>query len=70
MALPFLKAAGKSVEEVEFLIKKFQTELKMAMFLTGCKNIEELKLAPVVVSGYSREWIIERKIPFKSRNIS
>lgn len=42
MALPFLKAAMVSAEEVVKLIDLLTYELKIAMFATGCRNIEEL----------------------------
>ncbi len=62
MALPFLEAASCGLEQIEFLVKKFQKELKIAMFLTGCKDIEDLKKTPIVVSGYSKEWMDQRNI--------
>lgn len=62
MALPFLEAAAQGLEELDILVKKFQKELKITMFLTGCKNLEELRSIPVVVSGYSKDWMEQRGI--------
>ncbi len=56
-ALPFLKAAADGVERVKDEINYFRKGLKTAMFLTGCKDIEELKGLQVFVSGMLKEWI-------------
>jgi len=47
MALPMLKAARVSTEAVLAEIKHFERAFKTAMFLTGSKNISDLKKAPV-----------------------
>lgn len=49
IAQPLLKAATKSHEEVEKRLEKIIEELKIAMFLTGSKNLKELpeKIRPV-----------------------
>lgn len=41
-AKPFLHAALESEESVVKLLRKFRKELIIAMFIAGCKNIEEL----------------------------
>ncbi|WP_456468911.1 type 2 isopentenyl-diphosphate Delta-isomerase [Archaeoglobus sp.] len=56
-ALPFLRAAVESAEAVKETIEYFRKGLKTAMFLTGCRDTEDLKKAPVFVSGWLREWI-------------
>ncbi|AAB88970.1 carotenoid biosynthetic gene ERWCRTS, putative [Archaeoglobus fulgidus DSM 4304] len=56
-ALPFLRAAVESAEKVREEIEYFRRGLKTAMFLTGCKNVEELKGLKVFVSGRLKEWI-------------
>ena len=43
IALPLLKAAEKSVENAVELIQQLKEELRTVMFLTGSKNINELK---------------------------
>lgn len=65
MALPFLKAADKGMEEVEFFLKRFTKELKMAMFLTGCKTLSDLRKTPIVITGHSKQWLVQRGIDFK-----
>ena len=48
IATPFAKAALTSSEEVEKLIERYATELRVVMFGVGAKNISELKKAELV----------------------
>ncbi|MCW7071007.1 MAG: type 2 isopentenyl-diphosphate Delta-isomerase [Methanophagales archaeon] len=59
-ALPFLKPAMKSAEEVVKKITEMGEELKVAMFLTGCRTTAELKGAEVVLTGKARETAEQR----------
>ncbi|MFC1592153.1 type 2 isopentenyl-diphosphate Delta-isomerase [Thermodesulfobacteriota bacterium] len=57
IALPFLKALDRGGEEaagryVELLVADF----RRAMFLTGCRNLAELRSARVVLSGRLKAW--------------
>lgn len=61
MALPFLKKSI-SQEELNNFIKKFNDSLRIAMFLVGANNIEELKQSKLVIRGKTREWLNERGI--------
>lgn len=61
-ALPFLKAAVNGVDAVRESINYFRKGLKTAMFLTGCKNVDELKKSPAFITGWLREWIKFRGI--------
>ncbi|MCW3133022.1 MAG: type 2 isopentenyl-diphosphate Delta-isomerase [Methanophagales archaeon] len=56
-ALPFLKSALKNVNAGKVIekIKEMGEELKVAMFLTGCKTVEELKEAEVIITGKAKE---------------
>jgi len=54
-ALPFLKPAMESADKVIEKIKEMGEELKVAMFLTGCKTVEELKEAEVIITGKTKE---------------
>lgn len=56
-ALPFLGAAVESTESVRAEIEYFRKGLKTAMFLTGCRSVEELKSCPVFITGKLKEWI-------------
>ena len=60
IALPVLKAAQKSYREVINVIRRFNESLKVAMYLVGAQNIEELKEAPIVIKGETRTWLRER----------
>ncbi|MCX8188860.1 MAG: type 2 isopentenyl-diphosphate Delta-isomerase [Nitrososphaeria archaeon] len=42
IALPVLRAS-KSIQELSLLVDKFLIEFKTAMFLSGCKSVNELK---------------------------
>ncbi|HON44197.1 MAG: type 2 isopentenyl-diphosphate Delta-isomerase [Planctomycetes bacterium] len=64
MAMPFLHAANKGEEELEYFVQKIKKECKMALFLTGCRNIQELRKVPMIVTGFSKDWLEQRHIPF------
>jgi len=61
-ALPFLKLAmeGVSADKVIKKIEEMGEELKIAMFLTGCKTTMDLKEAEVVITGKTREIMEQR----------
>ncbi len=67
-ALPFLKPAMESgsikssVDKVIAKIPEFSEELKVAMFLTGCKNTIDLKDAELVITGETREIMEQRGV--------
>ncbi len=67
-ALPFLKPAMESgsikssVDKVVAKITEFSEELKVAMFLTGCKNTIDLKDAELVITGETREIMEQRGV--------
>lgn len=60
LARPFLEPATKSVEDVLATLRRLSNQLKTSMFLTGCRSVDELKLAPKVVLGPLREWAAQR----------
>ena len=63
-ALPFLKPAMEhlSADKVVEKIREMSEELKVAMFLTGCKTPRELKDAEVMVTGKTREIMEQRGV--------
>ena len=65
MALPFLKNSN-SQDQLNKLIQRFNDSLRIAMFLVGAKNIEELKQSNLVIRGKTREWLNERGINTKN----
>jgi len=60
VAHPLLKPATESVESVAKVLRRLRSELRMAMFLTGCKDVEELKNSPHVILGPLLEWKRQR----------
>ena len=58
MALPFLKNCT-SQKQLNDFINRFNDSLRIAMFLVGANNIEELKQANLVIRGKTREWLNE-----------
>ena len=65
MALPFLKNCN-SQEALNTFINRFNDSLRIAMFLVGANNIEELKQSRLVIRGKTREWLNERGINTKN----
>ena len=65
MALPFLKNCA-SQEQLNEFINRFNDSLRIAMFLVGANNIEELKQSNLVIRGKTREWLNERGINTKN----
>ena len=64
MALPFLKNSA-SQEALNTFINRFNDSLRLAMFLVGANNLEELKHSNLVIRGKTREWLNERGINTK-----
>ena len=56
-ALPFLKPATISNDEVKKTLNYFIKGLKTAMFLTGCKKVEELKKVQIFIYGKFKDWL-------------
>ena len=65
MALPFLKNSS-SQEHLNKFIQRFNDSLRIAMFLVGANDIEELKQSRLVIRGKTREWLNERGINTKN----
>lgn len=57
MGFPFLKAAAESEAAVRDFLDQFLCELRVAMQLSGSATIEELRQAPVIVTGATRDWL-------------
>lgn len=62
MALPLVRVAPLGKKAVVKLLSDFIAELKAAMFLTGCRRVEDLHRAHLVVTGRAREWFLARGI--------
>ncbi len=59
MALPFLKHSATPEQIIEY-VNKFEESLKIAMFLVGASNIEELKNSNLIIKGQTKEWLKDR----------
>ncbi|MFQ5710206.1 MAG: type 2 isopentenyl-diphosphate Delta-isomerase [Candidatus Geothermarchaeales archaeon] len=57
MAAPLLPSASEGIEAVLEKLEKMIYELRAAMFLTGSRNLDELKLAEYVVTGRLLQWL-------------
>ncbi|HEX8997941.1 MAG TPA: type 2 isopentenyl-diphosphate Delta-isomerase [Ktedonobacterales bacterium] len=57
MGFPFLKAAATSEQAVREFLDQFLTELRVAMQLTGSATVSDLRRAPVIVTGATRDWL-------------
>ena len=61
VAYPVLRAALRSgYEGVLKYLRRVIEGLRRAAFLTGSRDVWELKRAPVVIKGELREWILWR----------
>lgn len=67
-ALPLLKPATQSYREVEKKLRGIVEELKIAMFLTGSRDLEALKKADLVITGKTAEWLKQRVKNGDNRN--
>ncbi len=57
IARPFLKAATISYEKTRVEVEKVIRELKTAMFLTGSKNLKELRDKKAVITGKTKSYL-------------
>lgn len=62
MAYPFFKAAEKGVNEAVKAIEEIGEGMRNAMFLTGTRNIAELKRADFVICDKLLDWATWRKL--------
>lgn len=67
MGYPFLAAAMGGDAELRTFIEQFLAELRTAMQLCGAATLAELRRAPVVVGGATREWLDARGFDSKLR---
>ncbi|QLH74463.1 MAG: type 2 isopentenyl-diphosphate Delta-isomerase [Methanomassiliicoccales archaeon] len=61
MAKAVLPAAMESAEAVRKVLSQVREELRVAMFLTGSKDIPSLAEKDCVLTGITREWIVQRE---------
>jgi isopentenyl-diphosphate delta-isomerase len=61
-ALPFLFPATQSSNEVTKMLKYFVRGLKIAMFLTGCRKVKDLRNIPIIVHGKFKEFLEIKRV--------
>lgn len=69
-ALPFVGPALEGKESVVKVLSRMLDELRIAMFLCGCANIQDLRNAPVVVTGRTLEYLGQRGFNVKDYAIA
>lgn len=62
MAASVLKYAIKGEEHLKHYLSVTFHQIKAAMFLTGSKDVNQLRNAPIVITGELRQWIDSRGI--------
>jgi isopentenyl-diphosphate delta-isomerase len=63
MAGPFLETVARgSVEALVDYIEGLKRGLSVYMVLTGARNLEELREAPLVITGKTAEWLLRRGV--------
>jgi isopentenyl-diphosphate delta-isomerase len=60
LALPMLKSVSSGEDAAVTRLTTVIEELKNAMFLTGSRNLEQLRQAPLVITGATYQWLIQR----------
>ncbi len=60
LASPFLKHMDNGYESLKGFMDSLILEVKMAMLLTGCDDVDTLKRIPRVITGPLREWYLQR----------
>ena len=66
MALPALKGAYEGQDALAKMIERFNESLKIAMFLVGASNIEELKDSNLIIKGETKDWLEARGFDTKA----
>jgi isopentenyl-diphosphate delta-isomerase len=57
IAKPFLEEAVQGKEALSEYVDNIIREIRVAMFLVGAKNVDELHSVPVLVMGQTAEWL-------------
>lgn len=59
LAKPFLKPAAKSRDSAVSTAREIVSEFRTAMFVTGSKNIDEFRNTRLVITGKTREYLMQ-----------
>ena len=57
IAKPFLEKAVEGKEALSDYVDNIIREIRVAMFLVGARNVDDLRKVPVLVMGRSAEWL-------------
>lgn len=60
LSQPILQSATKGVEETYHTLSSMIEELRNVMFLVGAGSVDQLRGAPVVITGKTSEWLRAR----------
>jgi len=69
-AMPFVDPAFKGKEAVVSILSRMLNEFRASMFLCGCANIRDLRNTPVVVTGWTLEYLGQRGFNLKDYAMS
>ena len=69
-AMPFVDPAFKGKEAVVSVLSRMLNEFRASMFLCGCANIQDLRNAPVVITGWTLEYLGQRGFNLKDYAMS
>ncbi len=59
IARPFLRAAVTSYEKTKKAMERVVRELKIAMFLTGAKNLKQFRNKKIIITGKTNEFLAQ-----------
>jgi isopentenyl-diphosphate delta-isomerase len=57
IAKPFLEKAVQGRDALIEYVDNIVKEIKVAMFLVGARNLDELQQVPVLITGKTAEWM-------------
>ena len=60
IAKPFLQKAVEGEEALQKHVEDIIDEVKICMFLVGARNVADMRRVPVVVTGWTSEWLKAR----------
>ncbi len=71
IATPILRMLyDKEIEDAVSWFTHFLHEIKCYMLLSGARTIKDVPKVPVVITGYSREWLVSRGIDLTTYGLS
>ncbi|MHC1630807.1 MAG: type 2 isopentenyl-diphosphate Delta-isomerase [Methanotrichaceae archaeon] len=65
-AMPLLAPATRGFDEVVKVLRSYVRALRIAMFLTACKDLSELRSAPIIIGGRTRKILEQRGFKTKT----